>query len=47
MLEENTEPKALTLGLAETFPVFILKRFEPSPRRLQKAAVYLVFLVQR
>ena len=47
MLEENVESKALMLVLAETFPTFIVKIFVPSSHRLQKAAVYLVFLMQR
>lgn len=43
MLEENMEPKALTLVLAKTFPIFIFKIFVPSVHRVQEAAVYMVF----
>lgn len=37
------EPKALTLVLAKTFPIFIFKIFVPSVHRVQEAAVYMVF----
>lgn len=38
------EPKALTLVLAKTFPIFIFKIFVPSAHRVQKAAVYMGFM---
>lgn len=38
------EPKALTLVLAKTFPIFIFEIFVPSAHRVQKAAVYMVFM---
>jgi len=36
---EKMEPKTLTLVLAETLLIFILKIFVPSSQRLQKAAI--------
>lgn len=41
------EPKALTVVFAETSPISILKIFVPSSHRVQKVAVYFVFLMQR